>query len=135
MNRRQVGADYEQAACDYLVSCGFRIVVRNYRCRTGEIDIVAREEVCMPYGEPTDYLVFTEVKYRADESRAGGPLAAVNRRKQQRIFRTAVHYLLENGMPETTPVRFDVVGITPGGIQLVRDAFHISSSAGRRRIR
>ena len=53
--------------------------------------------------------MFCEVKYRADE-RKGSPLEAVDARKQQKIFRTAMYYLTEQQL-EDVPCRFDVVGI------------------------
>lgn len=56
-NRRRTGADYEKAAGYYLEQLGYEVLQYNYRCRSGEIDIVARD------GE---YLVFCEVKYRSD---------------------------------------------------------------------
>ena len=55
-SKRKTGAEYEQKAGAYLEGQGYEILEYNYRCRTGEIDIVARD------GE---YLVFCEVKYRA----------------------------------------------------------------------
>ena len=60
-NNRSVGAVYEQAAGYYLEQNGYELIEYNYRCRDGEIDIIARD------GE---YLVFCEVKYRTDRRRA-----------------------------------------------------------------
>lgn len=99
-NRRQTGAVYERAAGHYLEKLGYEILEYNYRCRVGEIDIVARD------GE---YMVFCEVKYRSD-NRKGNPLEAVDGRKQQTIFRCAMYYLTENHLPDV-PCRFDVIGI------------------------
>lgn len=113
MNKRAVGSDYEEKACEFLKTQGFSVLERNFRCRRGEIDIIASE------GE---YLVFVEVKYRATESQ-GDPLAAVDFRKQKRISRVALYYLTVKGYPETTPCRFDVVGVDPEGFSLIRNAF------------
>ena len=55
-NRRREGTQYEQRAAGYLREQGYHIREMNYRCRMGEIDIVAEEG---------DYLVFVEVKYRS----------------------------------------------------------------------
>lgn len=99
-NRRQTGADYERMAGRYLEKLGYKIVEYNYRCRLGEIDIIARD------GE---YVVFCEVKYRSD-NRKGTPLEAVGVKKQQTIFRCATYYLTENHLSDA-PCRFDVVGI------------------------
>ena len=112
MNRRQTGAVYEQKAAEYLKKTGCRILEMNYRCRMGEIDIVARDG---------NYVVFCEVKYRSG-SRAGSPLEAVDFKKQQVIFRCAQFYLAEHHMQDV-PCRFDVIAVTPDEITLYRDAF------------
>ena len=84
MNKRQIGSVYELKASDYLTKKGYQIIERNYRCRIGEIDIIAIERDC---------LCFIEVKYRKNE-KTGDPLEAVDKRKQQKIIRTAQYYLL-----------------------------------------
>ena len=113
ISRRSVGSRDEELACLYLEKQGYRIRMRNFRCRSGEIDIVASD------GRD---LVFVEVKYRADAA-GGGPLAAVGYAKQKKISRCARFYLMRYGYPEDTPCRFDVVGITGREVELVRDAF------------
>ncbi len=112
-SKRAVGTFYEEAAVRYLKDQGYEILCRNFSCRQGEIDIVARE------GE---YLCFVEVKYRSTEGFGDG-LAAVDRKKQQRISRTALYYLTKQGYGMETPCRFDVVGITPKGVKLIKNAF------------
>jgi len=73
-------------------------------------------------------LVFIEVKYRSS-LRSGDPAEAVDARKQQVIFRTAVLYMHRQGLPEDTPCRFDVAAFLrdeAGGeirFRLIRDAF------------
>ena len=67
MNKREVGAAYEEAAAVFLEKNGVRILERNFRCRQGEIDLIGRD------GE---YLVFFEVKYRKNAD-AGLPAEAV----------------------------------------------------------
>ena len=76
MNKRQIGSVYELKASDYLTKKGYQIIERNYRCRIGEIDIIAIERDC---------LCFIEVKYRKNE-KTGDPLEAVDKRKQQKII-------------------------------------------------
>ncbi len=61
MNKRLVGSRYEQEAAEYLKSLGYRILMMNYRCLLGEIDIVAMDG---------DTLVFCEVKYRKNLRRS-----------------------------------------------------------------
>lgn len=100
-NRRKIGSDYENLAADFLREKGYRIIARNFRDRTGEIDIIAKD---------ADYLVFVEVKYRTDET-CGNPLEAVDAKKQRRICRTAFYYCMKYGYGDTVPCRFDVIGI------------------------
>ena len=111
-NRRSTGAAYEQAAGYYLEQLGYEILEYNYRCRRGEIDIVAKD------GE---YLVFCEVKYRSDDQK-GSPLEAVVARKQKAIFRCALFYLTEKHLGEV-PCRFDVIGIEGTRITHIKNAF------------
>lgn len=110
---KTVGLEYEKKAAAYLLQQGYKILQRNYRCKMGEIDIIARD------GE---YLCFIEVKYRKTE-KFQGALGAVNPGKQQRISKAALYYLMEKGYRDDTPCRFDVVGITPKEIQLIKNAF------------
>lgn len=113
MNKRKIGASYEQAAARYLEEQGYRILEYNFRCRLGEIDLIAHDG---------KYLVFTEVKYRSDASR-GHALEAVDARKQMTIRRVAQFYLMRRHLPEDTACRFDVVGITGKQISLIKNAF------------
>ena len=111
-NRRAIGTEYEILACEYLTRHGYQILCRNFRCRQGEIDIIARD------GE---YLVFCEVKYRNGSS-GGHPLEAVDVKKQRTIARCAGIYLINHGLSEV-PCRFDVIGIMNDEICLVKNAF------------
>ncbi|MDO4615225.1 MAG: YraN family protein [Lachnospiraceae bacterium] len=112
-NTSSIGKEYEEMAAVYLKENGYHLIERNFRCRAGEIDIIAQEG---------RYLVFAEVKYRSSDLQ-GGPLPAVSREKQRRISRAALWYLTKKHLGEDTPCRFDVIGITPDGIQIIRDAF------------
>lgn len=106
----------EQMVCDFLTRNGYLIRETNYFIGGGEIDIIAHNE---------GYLVFIEVKYRRDEA-AGYPSEAVDFRKQQRISRVAMHYLIRYGFAEDTPVRFDVVSVLGDGeceIRIFKNAF------------
>lgn len=113
MNRRAVGTAYERQAGNYLEEQGYRILEYNFRCRSGEIDIIARD------GE---YLVFVEVKYRRNV-KSGDPLEAVDYKKQRIISRTASYYCLTHSYGETTPCRFDVVAILGEEISVIKNAF------------
>lgn len=108
------GAGAENTAAEFLKTSGYRIIDRNYRSPYGEIDIIAGDGGC---------LAFVEVKYRSGMD-FGGPAAAVARRKQERIIKTALHYLKARKLLGRE-ARFDVVAIGPGDheIELIKNAF------------
>jgi len=99
-----LGRSGEQAAAEYLESCGLRILDRNWRCAAGEIDIVAVDRQA---------LVVVEVKARTG-MRYGGPLEAVSRAKRARLRRLAVQWLNAHGV-RFDQVRIDVVGLIYDG--------------------
>ena len=113
MNKHSVGTGYENKACAWLTAYGFVILRKNFRCRTGEIDIVAKED---------DTLVFVEVKYRKSALR-GHPEEAVTYYKQQKIIRTAQFYLCRYGISDQLPCRFDILAIEGETIRHIRNAF------------
>ena len=113
INKRKIGANYEKLAGDYLVGQGYEILEYNFRCRMGEIDIVAKDGA---------YLVFVEVKYRSS-SRTGNPLEAVDAGKQRIISKVAAYYCLTHGCGESQPCRFDVVAICGEEYTLIKNAF------------
>lgn len=115
MNKRQTGALYEEQAAEYLEKKGYHILERNYRCRQGEIDLIAKDG---------SYLVFVEVKYRHSRGK-GHPAEAVDIRKQQRIARTAVHYCYKHRIREDHPCRFDVVSILDSETEHIKNAFEM----------
>ena len=102
----------EDKACKFLKKQGFEILKRNFHSKFGEIDIIARDG---------DYLVFCEVKYRADD-RKGTPAEAVDYAKQRVISKSALYYMTVNGIDEI-PCRFDVVSIEDDRIILYQNAF------------
>lgn len=110
---KRTGLYYETQAAVFLEKQGYQILERNFRCPAGEIDLIAKE------GE---YLCFVEVKYRS-ERETGTPEEAVDAKKQKRISRAALYYLMKQGLGDTTPCRFDVVGIRPDGIRVTKNAF------------
>lgn len=111
-NKRQIGTKYEKRAGEYLEKKGYQVLEYNFRCRMGEIDIIARN------GE---YLVFCEVKYRSNTNK-GHPEEAVDIRKQKVISKCALYYLTKNGLYHTA-CRFDVVCIEKENITLYQNAF------------
>lgn len=114
-NKRQVGADYESLAAQYLESRGYQILARNYRNPHGEIDIIARKG---------DEVIFCEIKYRAS-ARYGDPLEAVDIRKQRRISKVALYYSAGPKAPQNVSYRFDVIGIYGDGrMEHIENAFY-----------
>ncbi len=115
LNKRYIGTKYEQEAAKYLENRGYRILARNYRCRQGEIDLIAAHE---------GYLVFVEVKFRSD-ARKGYGSEAVDVRKQRRIIRCAAWYMGREQIPENTPCRFDVLSFLGEQPTLIQNAFEL----------
>jgi putative endonuclease len=113
MNKRAVGTAFEQKAADYLSLQGYQIIHRNFRCKIGEIDLIANMD---------GYLCFIEVKFRTDISK-GYPSEAITPNKIRRITKTAEFYMLVQNLPQDTPCRFDVVVILEEDIQLIKNAF------------
>ena len=105
------GAEAEQAAANYLIGRGLKLVERNFRCRGGEIDLVMRDG-------PT--LVFVEVRARTG-SGYGGALESITALKQARIVLAARHYLARHG--QDAPCRFDAVLLQDGRLEWIRSAF------------
>lgn len=111
-NRRRLGAENEKKAGKYLEKAGYEILEYNYRCKAGEIDLVARDG---------KYLVFCEVKYRSGCG-SGHPLEAVDLRKQKILSRCALYYLTGKGLQDV-PCRFDVVSMMDDEILVIKNAF------------
>ncbi|MFE3604483.1 YraN family protein [Streptomyces goshikiensis] len=99
--QRALGQYGEELAARRLTEAGMTVLARNWRCRSGEIDIVARDG---------DALVVCEVKTR----RAGEfehPMAAVRPGKAERLRRLAGRWLADHGGPPAGGVRIDLVGV------------------------
>jgi len=116
--RQQSGQRAEELAAQFLRAAGCEILLRNYRRRLGELDIIARVG---------DVLVVAEVRTRASDV-WGGAAASVTRAKQRRIVRAASQLLQQRADLARLPVRFDVVVVSdPYGaaprIEWIRHAF------------
>ena len=90
----------EDLACAHLRAAGLRILARNYRCRAGEVDVVADDR---------GTVVFVEVKERGGDSH-GEAVEAVTAAKRRKVVRAARLYAALHGLSES-PIRFDVVAI------------------------
>ena len=113
---QRFGRKAENIAAEHLAEHGYRIVRRNYRTRTGEIDLIAKDG---------PYTVFVEVKARRSET-YGHPKEAVSFAKRKKIIKTAQIYLKEMG-DAATRTRFDIVSINyhhgTMSIEVIRNAF------------
>lgn len=111
------GQQAEDLACRYLQAQGLRLLVRNYRCKRGELDLIMNHK---------DSIVFVEVRYR-NTLRFGGGVESVDRRKQSRLIACAQHYLQHYKLGASVPSRFDVVAVSPAEgqdkVEWIRDAF------------
>lgn len=96
----QLGQHGEDIAAQFLTTAGLRVLVRNWRCAEGELDIIA---------EDGDVLVFCEVKTRSGVA-FGSPVEAVSRVKARRIRVLATRWLAQTDQ-HWSSTRFDVVGI------------------------
>jgi putative endonuclease len=117
--RDTLGDRGENVAAKFLRNLGYTIILRNYRCDCGEVDIIARD------GKT---LVFVEVKTRAYDDPT--PEEQVNPTKQHQLTKAAKLYLTRYGTPQP-PARFDVIAIVwPTGrdpmIRHTTDAFGAS---------
>ena len=115
--RKEAGLEAEDDALRYLIQHGLKLVLRNYRCRVGEIDLVMLD------GKT---LLVIEVRSRASQ-RYGGAAASVTKRKQRRIINAARFLLVSRRELQRFPVRFDVIAIDTlrGTVEWIRDAFSL----------
>src|SRR4030067_2650176 len=118
IEKKELGKKGEELALRFLKKKGFRIIEKNYVCKMGEMDIIAREK---------DTLVFVEVKTRTSTT-FGPPQLAVNPKKQSQMSKVALNFLKEKRLGDVK-ARFDVVAILLGPrgeeIELIRDAFDL----------
>lgn len=118
ISRVAQGASAEDLALRYLEARGLTLVMRNFRCRAGELDLIMRDG---------GQLVFVEVRSRR-YVRYGAPAESVTRAKQQKLLRAAAFYLQRQRLD--LPCRFDVVAILrPDGepqIEWIQDAFQLN---------
>lgn len=101
-NAKEVGANYEQAAMNFLQTRGLIHIDSNFTCRSGEIDLIMKDH---------STIVFVEVKYRKNQCH-GHAAEAVTYRKAQKLIKTANVWMLKHRLsPYNTDFRFDVVAI------------------------
>ena len=105
LTRAEIGALGERLAADHLIGLGLRIVARNWRCRYGELDVIAVDPVA-------DAVVFVEVKTRTGDG-FGGLAQAVTAQKARRLRRLAGIWLAAQDQ-RWAAVRIDVIGVRIG---------------------
>lgn len=109
---RERGERAEARALAYLQQQGLALVVRNYRCKGGELDLVMRA--------PDGTLVFVEVRARGSDA-YGGAAGSITATKRQRILQAANHYLAT--LDRVPRCRIDVVAIGKCGLEWLPNAF------------
>ncbi|WP_026356490.1 YraN family protein [Mycobacterium sp. 141] len=105
MTRTEIGALGEQLAVEHLTTVGLRVLIRNWRCRYGELDVIVEDPVRRT-------VVFVEVKTRTGDG-FGGLAEAVTAQKVRRIRRLAALWLAEQDI-RWAEVRIDVIGVRIG---------------------
>ena len=100
---QKAGQDAEALAATWLEMQGYQILHTNFRCRHGEIDVVAQD------GE---HLAFVEVRSLQNSSDPDRALATILPKKQQRLYQAARFYLYKHRPNDDPPIRFDLLGIT-----------------------
>jgi len=111
--RRDLGISGEAAAAEWYESQGYEVLARNWRCRDGELDLIVRK---------ARRYVFCEVKARTSDA-FGVPAESVTAAKQRRIRRLAARWLEEAAPLRPTDIRFDVVSILDGRLEVIEGAF------------
>jgi putative endonuclease len=117
--KKEIGQRGENLAVDYLQKLGYVILERNYRCKLGEVDIIARDN---------DILVFIEVRTRSSLD-FGLPQESINRRKRHQLSKVALEFMNRKKF-KNIPARFDVVAVSLEAgkekVEHIRDAFEVS---------
>ncbi len=101
-----IGSEAERFARSFLEQQGLTFIMQNYRCRTGEIDLIMRDG---------DELVFVEVKYRSN-SQHGSAIEFFHPSKKRKFESAVMHYMQDKEFnPSVVPHRIDLVGIEGNG--------------------
>jgi len=106
---KALGNRGEDLACRFLKKAGLKILARNYRCPTGEIDIIALDPATRKTDAHTETIVFVEVKTRSTAAKAS-PATAVDARKRNQI-RKAARYYLRHYPAAGLLTRYDIVAV------------------------
>jgi len=119
--KRQTGNQAENLALTYLQENGLQLIEQNYLTKCGEIDIIMLDK-------SDQTLVFVEVRYRQNDQ-FGSATDTVDRHKQNKLIRTAQHYLQQYSKYQEFICRFDVVGVESDlkypKINWIKNAFEV----------
>ncbi len=113
-SRPDAGLDAEDLAARFLAKRGLTVVARNYRCRFGEIDLIARDGAT---------IVFVEVRLRRHRA-YGGAAGSIDWRKQRKLLTTARHFLSRQRQHCDPACRFDAIlldALDPPRIEWLRN--------------
>jgi putative endonuclease len=119
IDRRAFGNEGEDASARFLEANGYVVLARNFRCRYGELDLIA---------EKNGTICFVEVRMRST-SIWGDPSQTVQGAKQRRVVRTALHYLQAHAV-RNRMIRFDVVSVLGRGKDAVVEHLPNAFDAG-----
>ncbi len=115
-NTVKIGQQAEIDACQFLEKQGLTLITKNYKVKLGEIDLIMLDQ---------EHYVFVEVRLRLNPN-FGHSLETISKSKQQRIIRTALHYLQQEKLLDKVPCRFDTIGIGRDKKLLwIKDAFRV----------
>ena len=119
--KSELGARGEGLARAFLKAKGYRVVATNYRCRFGEVDIIACDGPC---------LVFVEVRTRRTRGWFGTPQESISRRKKERLIATAETYIQDSDETQED-WRIDVVAVNIDSRGIVRPVEHLENAVER----
>lgn len=115
MNTKKIGDEGEKRASDFLLGKGYKIIERNWKSKGGELDIIALKD---------EILVFVEVKTLPNACR-DMLMSLLGKEKQQRIIKTAKHFLLKHRQYSNSYIRFDVIVLD---MQDLPPVYHIENA-------
>lgn len=121
-NPSQKGKAAELTACEFLQTQGFSLLMQNYRCYFGEIDLIMQDQ---------DDIVFIEVRSRR-RTDYGNALESINQTKKAKLIKAATHFLQSTNQLYKINSRFDIIAIHPihGKMQLewIKNAFSLEDN-------
>ena len=115
MGNREIGQSGEERATQYLLENGYEVLERNYKTKTGEIDIIAKK---------AETVVFVEVK-TLPQATQDMLSSVLNRQKLQRILKTSKRFLLNHRQYSNSYIRYDVIVLDMQGLP---EVYHIENA-------